>query len=55
MGGIYSKANDVVVWLGEATNDSNQGMDFLNEILMLGSHREPSEEGYSESDRRREC
>ena len=54
MGGIYSKANDVVVWLGEATNDSNQGMDFLNEILMLGSHREPSEEGYSESDRRRE-
>jgi len=52
MGSIYSKANDVVVWLGEATNDSNQGMDFLNEILMLGSHREPSEEGYSESDRK---
>ncbi|KAF4635771.1 hypothetical protein G7Y89_g2325 [Cudoniella acicularis] len=48
MGSVYSKANDVIIWLGEATNDSNQGMDFLKEILMLGSYREPSEERYSD-------
>lgn len=40
MGRIYSKANDVVIWLGEESHNSNQGMDFLDEIVMLGSRRE---------------